>query len=358
MEYTVEQLADLLRPSDIRGSCMGKICGIAGLDEAGPGDVSFFHVPRYLRNPRRLSAVTGCKASLILVPEDFPADPPVGTTYFLLPDPSGALAKICAAEEEKLDPPAAAGVHPTAIVDPTAAIDPTASIGPYCTVGAGVTIGDHVQIGSHCQIGPRCQIGAHVRFHDRVTLYRDTEIGPRGIVHSGAVIGCDGYGYATSAGGVHHKLPHIGRVIIGADVEIGANSTIDRARFAVTRIGAGSKIDNLVQIGHNVAVGRGCLIVAQAGIAGSATLGDFVVLAGQTGVAGHLSIGEGSQVGAQGGVAGNLPAGSRVRGTPAMPLDRANRFYVLRKDIPELFRRVARLEKAGGMGDGLSQTGE
>jgi UDP-3-O-[3-hydroxymyristoyl] glucosamine N-acyltransferase len=166
----------------------------------------------------------------------------------------------------------------------------------------------------------------------------------RCIIHGGAVIGGDGYGYLTE-GSKHRKLAHIGRVVLEEDVEIGANCTIDRARFSETRIGSGTKVDNLVQIAHNVTVGRGCLLVAQAGIAGSTHLGDYVILAGQSGVAGHVTVGSGSQVAAQGGVASNLPPNSVVRGSPSMPLALANRYYVLRKRIPELFRRVERLEK-------------
>jgi UDP-3-O-[3-hydroxymyristoyl] glucosamine N-acyltransferase len=345
MEYTVAQLAEILLPTAVRGSYSGKIYGIASLEEAGPGNVSFFYKPSYLRNSRQFSSISNCRASVLLLPTDFPGEPGEGRIYFLLPDPSLAVATLCAAEEKTLEISAIAGVHPTAIISPTAFIDPTASIGPYCTVDTGTTIAAHVHLGSHCTIGPRCQIGDHVRLHDRVTLYRDTAIGSRSIVHSGAVIGCDGYGYASGNDGIHRKLPHIGRVIIGEDVEIGANTTIDRARFAITRIGSGTKIDNLVQIGHNVTTGRSCLIVAQAGIAGSTTLGDHVVLAGQSGIAGHISIGDRTQVGAQGGVDRNLPADCRVRGTPSMAIDQANRFYVLRKDVPELFRRVTRLER-------------
>jgi UDP-3-O-[3-hydroxymyristoyl] glucosamine N-acyltransferase len=267
--------------------------------------------------------------------------------YLGCKNPSLALARICEELERQLEKTFLPGIHPLAVIAPTAAIHVSASIGPFCEIGDRVTIGEDVRIESHCAIGPRCVISRGVRLHPRVTLYRDCELGERVIVHSGAVIGCDGYGYVP-VDGKQRKLAHVGRTRIGEDVEIGANVTIDRARFAETRIGSGTKIDNLAHIAHNVTTGKDCLIVAQVGIAGSTELGDRVVLGGQVGVAGHLSIGSETQVGAQGGVASNLPAGSRVRGTPAMPISLANRFYVLRKRIPELFHRVDSLEEALG----------
>jgi UDP-3-O-[3-hydroxymyristoyl] glucosamine N-acyltransferase len=183
-----------------------------------------------------------------------------------------------------------------------------------------------------------------VRLHARVVLLRDCILGNRVLLHSGCVIGGDGFGHA-SQGGSLKKLAHVGRVVLEDDVDIGANSCVDRARFAETRIGAGTKIDNLVQVAHNVTAGRGCIFVAQVGIAGSTRIGDRVVLAGQVGVAGHLAVGSGTQAGAQSGIAGDLAAGSRVRGTPAIPYGEESRLCILRRRLPDLFRRVEKIEK-------------
>jgi UDP-3-O-[3-hydroxymyristoyl] glucosamine N-acyltransferase len=271
-------------------------------------------------------------------------DPNEGQAYFIVSNPSLSLAKICAVIENEQRNYSPQGIHSTAIVDPTATIDRTATVGPFAVIESHVTIGQYSTIGAHCFIGHGSSIGTHTCLKPRVTLYPYCQIGENVIIHSGAVIGSDGFGYETD-GGVHHKLPHIGRVIIDDQVEIGANTTIDRARFAATYVGKGTKIDNLVQLGHNVRLGENCIIVAQVGIAGSTVLGKGVILGGQVGIAGHISIGERAQIAAQGGVSGNVEPGSVLRGTPAMKIDEANRFYVLRKRIPELFRRVAALEE-------------
>ncbi|MDR2029868.1 MAG: UDP-3-O-(3-hydroxymyristoyl)glucosamine N-acyltransferase [Puniceicoccales bacterium] len=339
MDYSVDQLVALLQPRAVRGNFFGKIRGIASLEQAKEGDLSF------LDNPRYVAHVANSQASVLLLPESYDGKPQPNAAHLIVANPSLALGQLCKEVERERSRPAVAGIHPTALVDATASVHATASIGPYCVVEADVLIAAHAVVLAHCTVGPRCRVGESSLLHPKVCLYQDTEIGAGCIIHGGAVIGCDGYGYATTENGMHHKLAHIGRVVLEDGVEVGANCTIDRARFAETRIGAGTKIDNLVQIGHNVMVGKSCLIVAQVGIAGSTRLGDGVVLAGQVGVAGHISIGAGSQVAAQGGVASNLPPNSIVRGTPAMPLALANRYFVLRKRIPELFRRVENLER-------------
>jgi UDP-3-O-[3-hydroxymyristoyl] glucosamine N-acyltransferase len=261
-----------------------------------------------------------------------------------VPNPSWAFAEVCAVIEREQTPVAPTGIHPSAIVDATAKISPDAYIGPFAVIEGNVSMGTGVRISAHCFVGHGCRIGNGTLLNPRVTLYPNCQVGENVTIHSGAVIGSDGFGYETM-GGSHRKLPHIGCVIIEDNVEIGANTTIDRARFAETRIGTGTKIDNLVQIAHNVRVGNDCLIVSQAGIAGSSTLGHHVVLAGQAGIAGHVNVGNGVQIAAQCGVPGNVPPGNMLRGTPPMPVNEANRFYVLRKHIPKLFKRVEALEK-------------
>ncbi|MDR2664572.1 MAG: UDP-3-O-(3-hydroxymyristoyl)glucosamine N-acyltransferase [Puniceicoccales bacterium] len=338
MQYTEEQLRGLLRPEGVRGKFSGIIRAIAALDRAREGELSF------LSNGKYAQLVTKSRASIILVPKDYGGEPPSGAAYFLLDSPSLALGTLCEAIEREIERPPAAGIHSSTVVAETAEIHPSASVGPFCAIGDGVRIGPRCQLGSHCAIGDRCQLGEDVRLHPRVTLYRDCTVGDRCILHSGAVIGSDGYGYGFEKNR-HRKLAHVGRTVLGPDVEVGANSCIDRARFAETAIGAGTKLDNLVQIGHNVTVGENCLLVSQCGIAGSTELGDWVVMGGQVGIAGHLKIGSGTQIAAQSGVSTDLPPRSIVRGTPAFPLGIAGRLYVYWKHLPELFRRVEKLEK-------------
>ncbi|MDR3317074.1 MAG: UDP-3-O-(3-hydroxymyristoyl)glucosamine N-acyltransferase [Puniceicoccales bacterium] len=346
MRYDQEELEKLLSPEIVKGRCWAAITGISSLESANLGDLSF------LSNGKYASLVSHSRASILLLPQNFSGEPPEGVAYFFLPDPSMALGKLCAAVEGDRKISLPSGVHPTAIVAATANIHPTSSIGPFCVLGEEVTVGPSCTIGSHCTIGPRCTVGEGVRFHPRVTLYCDCTVGARSIIHSGAVLGSDGYGYSPEADG-HRKLPHIGGVIIEEDVEIGANSCVDRARFAMTRIGKGTKIDNLVQIAHNVEIGQNSLLVAQVGIAGSTKIGEWVVLAGQAGVAGHLTVGSRVRVAAQGGVSSDVADDTVVRGTPAMPIGEANRFFVLRRRIPELFRRVEAIEGQLGGGNSL-----
>jgi UDP-3-O-[3-hydroxymyristoyl] glucosamine N-acyltransferase len=239
------------------------------------------------------------------------------------------------------------GIHATAIVDGSARVDATAHIGPYCVVGAGVRIGPRSALQGSNHIGAGCRLGEEVNLFPNVTLYPGTEIGNRVRIHSGAVLGSDGFGYVPD-GGTHRKVPQIGNVIIRDEVEIGANVTIDRGALGPTIIGCGTKIDNLVQIGHNVTVGENCLIIAQAGVAGSSKLGNYVILAGQVGIAGHLKIGNNVSVGAQSGVMHNIPDGEKWIWTPAQSDRQAKRQMIALQQLPELLRRVAEIEKKLG----------
>ncbi|MDR2341307.1 MAG: UDP-3-O-(3-hydroxymyristoyl)glucosamine N-acyltransferase [Puniceicoccales bacterium] len=338
MNFTQDDLVAFLQPKAVIGYYGGTIRGVSALDTAKEGDIAFFSNRKYVAH------VASSRASIVLVPENFDGCHDVSRAYFKVPNPSWAFAKVCAVVEKERAPTAPTGIHPTAIVDVSAEIAPGVYIGPFAVVDANVSIGYGVRIGAHCVVGRGCHIGENTCINPRATLYANCWVGNNVIIHSGAVIGSDGFGYET-IDGIHHKLPHIGNVIIEDNVEIGANTAIDRARFAETRIGSGTKIDNLVQVGHNVRVGSDCLIVSQAGIAGSSTLGHHVVLGGQAGIAGHVHIGDGVQIAAQCGVPGNVPGGNVLRGTPPMPINEANRFYVLRKHIPKLFKRVEALEK-------------
>ncbi len=237
-----------------------------------------------------------------------------------------------------------AGIHPSAIVPASAQVDPSAYIGPHCVLGEKARIGPRSVLQAGDYVGAGCQLGEEVNLFPNVTIYPGTEIGHRVRVHSGTVIGSDGFGYVQD-GAVHRKVPQIGSVIIREDVEIGANVTIDRGALGPTIIGRGTKIDNLVQIAHNVTVGEHCLIVSQAGIAGSTKLGNYVILAGQVGLAGHLKIGNRVSIGAQSGVMHNIPDGEKWLWTPAQPDRQAKRQMLALQQLPDLLRRVSELER-------------
>ncbi len=237
-----------------------------------------------------------------------------------------------------------AGIHPTAVIGEDCEIDEEATVGPYAVIGAGSRVGPGAVLHAHVSVGRQCTIGADAVLHPHVVLYDRTELGERVILHSGVVLGADGFGYATR-GGEHIKVPQVGRTVIEDDVEIGASSAVDRAALEETRIGAGTKIDNLVQVGHNVEIGRGCILSGQAGIAGSARLRDHVVVAGQSGVSGHLEVGAGSQVAAKSAVLQTLPAGRKVAGVPAFDLAAWRRSASVFPRLGELLRRLRKLEK-------------
>ena len=247
------------------------------------------------------------------------------------------------------EPQFAPGIHSTAIIAKSAKLDSSVHVGPYCMVG------EHVQIGARCVlqggnfIGESCRVAEGVNLFPNVTVYPLTKIGRRVRVHAGTVIGSDGFGYVHDHG-VHHKVPQVGSVVIGDDVEIGANVTIDRGALGATIIGKGTKIDNLVQIAHNVRIGEHCLIIAQVGIAGSCEVGNYVVLAGQVGIADHLKIGDQAVLGAQSGVITDIPNGETWFGYPAQPQIKIKRQLVALQKLPDLLKRVNEIERKLGPG--------
>jgi UDP-3-O-[3-hydroxymyristoyl] glucosamine N-acyltransferase len=238
----------------------------------------------------------------------------------------------------------APGVHATAVVSPEAELGPEVAVGPHCVVEAGARLGARVVLGAGCYVGRDAQIGDDTWLWPRVVVRDECVLGARCIVHPGAVIGGDGFGFAFDQGR-YHKVPQVGNVVVGDDVEIGANACIDRATTDSTRIGDGSKIDNLVQIGHNVVVGPHCIIVAQVGIAGSTELEDHVTLGGQAGLVGHIKVGAGAMVGAQSGVTKSVPAETIVTGYPAVPHTAWKRLYAFLQKLPQLFQRTRELER-------------
>jgi UDP-3-O-[3-hydroxymyristoyl] glucosamine N-acyltransferase len=315
-----------------------EITGVASLQEARPGDVTFFGNPRYLAQLRT------CRASVVIVPLDFQEE--ITPVVFRVENPSAAFAAVVAAFApiDIVPPP---GIHPSAVVDPTAVIGADVSVGPLCVIEAGAVIGQGTVIGSGCLIGGESRIGTGCRLYAGAIVRERCVLGDRVILQPGAVIGSCGFGYEFKEGR-HVKIPQTGIVEIENDVEIGANTTVDRARFGRTVIGEGSKIDNLVQIAHNVQIASHTIICSQVGIAGSTRVGSYVTLAGQVGLAGHLEIGDKAIIGAQSGLSKNVPGGSMVIGAPAKPMKewKQNNFYI--SQLGKLYERVKELEKLVG----------
>ena len=241
----------------------------------------------------------------------------------------------------------APGIHPSTNIDPSAQVDATAHIGPNCVIDARVQIGPRSVLLGGNYIGHDCRLGEDVCLFPHVVLYARTVIGHRVVIHAGTVIGSDGYGYVFDEGR-HRKVLQVGHVIIHDDVEIGANAAIDRAALGATVIGAGTKIDNLVHVAHNVVMGRHCLVMGQVGFAGSTHLGDYVIIASQSGIAGHLKLGHQAMVGAKSGVMRDIPDGGKVLGIPAMPDKQMKRQIIAAQQLPEMIRRLRDLEQQVG----------
>lgn len=339
-KHTLSELAELVNGSlHGEGDCqVGALCSISN---AGPGDLS------YLDNKKFEKELSATKAGCVLVDREI--ETPEALNIIRVDQPLAAWAAIL----ELFHPrkPLFEGVSVDAHIGEGVSIGEGVGIGPGAWIGDGAAIGAGTEIYPGVTIGPAAVIGENSLIYPGVHIYHDCSIGSRVIVHSGAVIGADGYGFAQVNTGddsepvVHKKVQQIGNVVIEDDVEIGANTTIDRAALDTTLIARGTKIDNQVVIGHNVQTGRHCLLVSQVGIAGSARLGDYVTLAGQVGVGGHLEIGDGTIVGGQGGVMRSLEGGNVYLGTPALPAMTTKRIYAVMEKLPEYRRRISRLEK-------------
>ena len=332
---TLNELAILLG-GELVGEPHLLVRGVGGLTDVKTGEVTF------AEDERRLAEALGTPAlALVISPKLAEAAKTSGKPLITVANPRLAFAKLL--EIFRPEYPPALGVHPTAVVSRRALIGKNVSIQAHAVVEAGAKIGDGVIIFPGAFVGPDSEIGDETVLHPNVTVRERVKIGRRCIIHSGAVIGSDGFGFVT-VDGKHHKIPHNGTVEIGDDVEVGANVAVDRATTGATRIGSGTKMDNLIQIGHNVDIGLDCLVVAQVGVAGSAVIGRGVTLAGQSGVVGHISVGDGVVVGAQSMVAANLPAGAFVSGTPARPHAEEMRVKAASRRMPDLVKRLRELE--------------
>jgi len=333
MSFTVGELAKMC-DGTVSGDAADTITGAASLAEATSGEITFYGNPRYLAAFRRT------RASAALVPQDF--EEQIVGAQIRVADPSKAFEQVVLkfAPQPISFPP---GIHPSAVIAPEASLGKNVAIGPYVVVEADARIGDGTRIGAHSYIGHETTIGAASLIYPNVTIRERVKIGERVIIHSGTVVGSDGFGFEMAAAG-HKKVPQIGIVQIDNDVEIGANTTIDRARFGRTWIQEGVKIDNLVQIAHNVVIGKHSIIVAQVGIAGSVRIGSGVVIGGQAGIIGHIEIDDGTMIGAQTGVSKSLHGGTWWA-TPAEPLKESMQHLAWVRRLGKLFERVKALEQ-------------
>jgi UDP-3-O-[3-hydroxymyristoyl] glucosamine N-acyltransferase len=316
----------------LHGDPAVEVTGVAGLREAGPADLAFFADPRYEAD----AAATRAAAILVAATHRPFARPVIEHR-----DPLRAFYSAAAL----LHPPPPSpppGIHPTAVVGAGVRLGDGVTIGAHAVIESGAAIGERTIVSALAYVGRGVRIGVDCFLYPQVVLREECVLGDRVIVHSGSVIGADGYGFRRE-GDRQVKVPQIGRVVIGDDVEIGASCAIDRGTLGDTVIERGVKFDNLVHVGHNVRIGADSLVIAQVGIGGSAVIGRSVVLAGQAGIAGHVEIGDGAQIGGQTGVIGDVPPGEKVWGTPGMPFQQAKRVYATLRHLPEILRELARL---------------
>ncbi|HZV00279.1 MAG TPA: UDP-3-O-(3-hydroxymyristoyl)glucosamine N-acyltransferase [Planctomycetota bacterium] len=309
------------------------------IEDAGPGSITF------IWNKKYYTALKTTKATLVLVPEDIDRSwTPPGVTILVHENPYLVLAKGMQLVYQ--EPRPSLGVSERAHVAATARLGADCNVHPLAYVGEDAVLGDRVTVHPFAYVGHGCVVGDDTVLHPSSVVYPKCRVGARCIVHAGAVVGSDGFGFATDKKrGEHVKIPQVGIVVLEDDVEVGASTTIDRAAFGETRIGSGTKIDNLVQIAHNVRVGRGCLLVAQSGIAGTTRLGDFVTVAAQAGLVGHLDIGSNVQIAAQSGVVDDVKDGAQVIGSPAVEGKQGLRYHLVLRHLPEMYATLRKLER-------------
>lgn len=336
LEFSAEQIAHLLN-GKIEGDPNVLVHDFAKIEDAQEGQITF------LANPKYEPFLYTTQASIVLINEDFTPKEKTSSTFIRVADAYSALAELIQKVEPMINV-RPQGIHPKAVVSETAYIDGVAYIGAGAVIEEGAIIGKGCYIYPNSYIGANCKIGENSIIYPNVTIYYKCEIGSNCIIHAGAVIGADGFGFAPQLDG-YHKIPQLGIVIIEDDVEIGANTCIDRAVMGSTRIKCGAKLDNLVQIAHNCEVGKHTVMAAQGGIAGSSKIGSWCQTGGQVGIAGHLQIGDRVQLGGQTGVIGNIADDKVMLGSPAMEARNAMRIYATMNKLPDMYRSLSELEK-------------
>jgi UDP-3-O-[3-hydroxymyristoyl] glucosamine N-acyltransferase len=336
MRFTTAEIAKRL-DGEVLGDATAILTGFALADHARSGDLTFAETAEYF------AAVEHSAATAVIAGREF-----TSATKIVIRVANSRVAFARAMEAFFPEPVPAPGIHPSAVIAASAQVDPTAHIGPHCTVGERVQIGARCVLQAGDFIGDDVVLGEDTRLFPNVTIYAQSQIGRRVRLHAGVVIGSDGFGYVFD-GGFQRKVPQIGNVIIGDDVEIGSNSTVDRGALGSTIIGPGTKIDNLVQVAHNVEIGAHSILCAQVGIAGSTKLGSYCVLAGQVGIAGHLKLGHQVTIGSKSGVMNNIPDKSTWLGIPALPDRQAKRMLISMQHLPDLLKKVAAWEKKLGV---------
>ncbi len=336
MEFSAKQIATYLN-GRIEGDENATVKNFAKIEEGQAGAISF------LANPRYAHYIYETKSSIVLVNDDFVLDRPVETTLIRVPNAYEAIARLLSLYQSTVQK--RTGIHPLACVAETATVGEDTYVGPFAYIGEHATVGNGCQIYSGAVVEERASLGDDCILYPNVSVYHDCRIGNRVILHSGTVIGADGFGFAPAADG-YEKIPQIGIVTIEDDVEIGANSCVDRSTMGSTYVRRGVKLDNLVQIAHNCEVGANTVMSAQVGVAGSTKIGQWCMFGGQVGIAGHAVIGDRVLSGAQAGIAGSLPKGNAtIQGSPAIDASNFKRSSVVFKYLPDMYKQMSQMQK-------------
>ena len=337
MQFTAQIIASHLG-GELEGNPEATVCDFAKIEDARPGTITF------LANPKYTHYIYDTQASVVLVRRDFVAERPVAATLIRVDDPYGCLAALLSLAAKAIQPQPT-GVEPGCFIAEGVEVPDSCYVGAFAYIGAGAKIGKGAKIYPQAYIGPGVEIGDDTIIYPGAKVYYNCRIGNRCIIHAGAVIGADGFGFAPDAQGVYHKIEQIGIVQIDDDVEIGANTTVDRSTMGRTHIAHGVKLDNLIQIAHNVEVGHDTVMASQAGVAGSSKIGSNCMIGGQVGISGHISIGDRTSIGAQSGVAKSAPADSRLMGSPAVPWGEYARIIAAWKQLPDALKKLSQIEK-------------
>jgi UDP-3-O-[3-hydroxymyristoyl] glucosamine N-acyltransferase len=339
MEFTAKHIADFLNGT-IDGNPDSRVHNISKIEDGQPGTLTFLANPAYTR------FIYTTKADIVLVKNDFVPEHPLSATLIRVADPYQAFAALLQLVQDGLKK-ARNGIESTAVVHQTVSFSDQSEvwIGDFAVLGENVQIGNKVKIYPHVFIDDGSVIGDGTILYSGVKIYQGTQIGQSCVIHSGCVIGADGFGFAPTGDGTYKKIPQLGNVIIEDNVEIGSNTTIDRATIGSTVIKKGTKLDNLIQVAHNCEIGKNTVVASQAGFSGSSKIGDQCMIGGQAGISGHISIGNNVSIAAQSGIAGNIPDHSEIMGSPAFEASKYKRAFVIFRNIEELYKRVLNLEK-------------